>query len=29
MPTWFYDWKIAPPYAEELHGTLRGGSPRC
>ncbi|MEO8491419.1 HIT domain-containing protein [Pseudomonas sp.] len=23
MPAWFYDWKNAPPYAEELHGDLR------
>jgi len=23
MPVWFYDWKTAPPYAEEQHGDLR------
>ena len=23
MPAWFYDWKNAVPYAEELHGALR------
>ncbi|MDD0841336.1 HIT family protein [Pseudomonas sp. Gutcm_11s] len=23
MPAWFYDWKAAPPYVEELHGELR------
>ena len=23
MPAWFYDWKTAPPYAEETHGELR------
>lgn len=23
MPVWFYDWKTAPPYAEEQHGELR------
>ncbi|MBX8493723.1 HIT family protein [Pseudomonas cichorii] len=23
MPAWFYDWKTAPPYAEEVHGELR------
>ena len=23
MPAWFYDWKTATPYAEEVHGELR------
>lgn len=23
MPAWFYDWKAAPPYAEDIHGDLR------
>ena len=23
MPAWFYDWKNAVPYAEEVHGDLR------
>lgn len=23
MPVWFYDWKAAPPYTEEIHGNLR------
>jgi len=23
MPAWFYDWKTAVPYAEEVHGELR------
>ena len=23
MPAWFYDWKNAEPYAEEVHGDLR------
>ncbi|WP_394560963.1 HIT family protein [Aquipseudomonas alcaligenes] len=23
MPVWFYDWKNAPPYDEEVHGELR------
>ncbi len=23
MPAWFYDWKTAEPYAEEVHGELR------
>jgi len=23
MPVWFYDWKAAPPYTEEVHGNLR------
>lgn len=23
MPVWFYDWKNAPPYAEDQHGELR------
>lgn len=23
MPVWFYDWKNALPYAEEVHGELR------
>ncbi|TFY89122.1 HIT domain-containing protein [Pseudomonas kairouanensis] len=23
MPAWFYDWKSAVPYAEEVHGALR------
>ncbi|MBK5529726.1 hypothetical protein JFT91_19925 [Pseudomonas sp. TH08] len=23
MPAWFYDWKNAVPYAEEVHGELR------
>ena len=23
MPAWFYDWKNAVPYAEEVHGALR------
>lgn len=23
MPVWFYDWKSATPYSEEVHGELR------
>lgn len=23
MPAWFYDWKAAPPYVEDIHGDLR------
>jgi diadenosine tetraphosphate (Ap4A) HIT family hydrolase len=23
MPAWFYDWKTAVPYAEDVHGALR------
>lgn len=23
MPAWFYDWKTAVPYAEDVHGELR------
>jgi diadenosine tetraphosphate (Ap4A) HIT family hydrolase len=23
MPAWFYDWKNAVPYAEDVHGQLR------
>ncbi|MEG1038977.1 MAG: hypothetical protein RSE94_03545 [Pseudomonas sp.] len=23
MPAWFYDWKTAIPYAEDVHGDLR------
>jgi diadenosine tetraphosphate (Ap4A) HIT family hydrolase len=23
MPAWFYDWKTAVPYAEEVHGEMR------
>lgn len=23
MPVWFYDWKTAIPYSEQLHGELR------
>ena len=23
MPVWFYDWKNALPYAEDVHGDLR------
>lgn len=23
MPVWFYDWKTATPYAEDVHGALR------
>jgi diadenosine tetraphosphate (Ap4A) HIT family hydrolase len=23
MPAWFYDWKNAVPYAEDVHGVLR------
>lgn len=23
MPVWFYDWKNALPYAEDMHGELR------
>lgn len=23
MPAWFYDWKNAPPYDEQVHGNLR------
>jgi diadenosine tetraphosphate (Ap4A) HIT family hydrolase len=23
MPVWFYDWKNALPYAEDVHGELR------
>lgn len=23
MPVWFYDWKNAPPYDENVHGELR------
>lgn len=23
MPVWFYDWKTAEPYAEDVHGALR------
>lgn len=23
MPVWFYDWKTATPYSEQLHGKLR------
>jgi diadenosine tetraphosphate (Ap4A) HIT family hydrolase len=23
MPAWFYDWKTATPYAEDVHGKLR------
>ena len=23
MPVWFYDWKNATPYSEDVHGALR------
>ncbi|MFJ4542847.1 HIT family protein [Pseudomonas sp. NPDC088885] len=23
MPAWFYDWKTAVPYAEDVHGEMR------
>ena len=23
MPVWFYDWKTATPYSEDVHGELR------